>query len=169
MAYQKDATGIRQTANNVAASLVVAETAAGIVKSHDTIVKRFAELRDEVFTDLDLRRADDNAMFLEQEAKAPAKAPRSGGSRSGGGKPTNAIDNPGDVEIRNGAFKTLTVATVYAMPASEAGDYGYPKSEPGSKTGKDYIKWLTTNDKNPFMQKVATQFLESKRASSDSE
>jgi hypothetical protein len=168
MAYQKDATGIRQTANNVASTIVVAETAAGILKSHDTILERFQALRDEVFTDLDVRRTEDNAMFLEQEAKAPAKPAKSGGKRSGG-KPSSDIDNPGDVVINNGAFKTLTVAAVYDMPASEAGDYGYPKAEPGTKTGKDYIKWLTTNDKNPFMQKVATQFLESKRASSDAE
>jgi hypothetical protein len=165
--YQKDQTGIRQTANNVASALVVAETAAGILKSHDTLVERFAALRDEVFTDLDARRIEDNEMFKAEEAAKPASAPRSGGRK--GGKPSGDIENPGSVEIRNGAFKTLTVQQVYDMPASEAGDYGYPKSEPGSKTGKDYIKWLTTNDKNPFMQKVATAFLDSKRASSDAE
>lgn len=168
MTYQKDQTGILQTATKAAADLTSAELAAGIIKSHDTAVKRFDELREHVLVDLKAAVDADNAMFKAEEASAPAKGSRkkSSGSSGGGG---GTIDAPGAVELKgNGKFAGLTVDEVFALSGEEAEAYGYVDKEGIGKPGSLYVQWLTTNDKNPFMQKVANAFLEEKRAGSDS-
>lgn len=167
MAYQKDQTGITQTASNNAATLAAAEVAAGIIKSHDTLVKRFEELKALVLTDLKAAVEVDNAMFKAEEASAPARAPRSGGRSSGSSGGPKPIDNPGSIAIKGGKFDGKTVAEVFEMPASVAEDFGYVDKEGAGRPGSQYIQWMTTNQKNPFMQKVATTFIESKRAGSE--
>lgn len=169
MTYQKDQTGILQSATKAAAELTSAEVAAGIVKSHDTIIKRFDELKAHVLVDLQAAVDADNAMFKAEEAASPAKAkggPRKAkASEGGGGK---AIDNPGDVTINgNGKFAGLTVAEVYALSGEEAAAYEYTDKDGIGKPGSLYIKWMQGNDKNPFMQRVANGFIESLRANSD--
>ena len=169
MTFQKDETGIRQTAANVAASLTVAEVTAGIIKSHDAVTKRFAEFSDSVFAGLDEARVRDNEMFKAEEAAAPAKKTY---SKSSGSKPSTGgsdIDNPGTVAFKGkGKFAGLTVAEVFALTAEEAGSaYAYTDKEGNAKAGSSYIEWCAGNEKNPFMQKVCTKFLEQKRAGSD--
>ena len=171
MTYQKDQTGILQSATKAAAEMTAAELGAGIIKSHETAVKRFEELRATILEPLEAARTADNEMFKAEEASAPAKTASSGGNRSGGksgGKASGPITDAGSVVIKGGKFDTLTVSDVYDMPASLAEDYGYCDRDGSPKPGSKYIQWLTTNDKNPFMQKVAKTFLESKRAGSDS-
>lgn len=170
MTFQKDETGIRQTSANVAASLTVAEVSAGIIKSHDAVVKRFGELRDEVFTDLDAARLRDNEMFKAEEAASPAK--KTSTNKTSASKPSTSggdIDNPGSVAFKGkGKFAGLTVEEVYALTADEAGSgYAYTDKDGNNKPGSAYIEWCAGNEKNPFMQKVATKFLELKRAGSD--
>lgn len=170
MTFQKDETGIRQTSVNAAATLTAAEVNAGIIKSHDAVVKRFNELSDEVFGPLNEARERDNEMFKAEEASAPAKTARSGGNRSS--KPSTGggdIDDPGSVAFKGkGKFAGLTVAEVFALTADEAGSaYSYTDKDGNAKPGSAYIEWCAGNEKNPFMQKVATKFLEQKRASSD--
>ena len=168
MTFQKDETGIRQTSVNAAATLTAAEVGAGIIKSHDAVVKRFNELSDEVFGPLNEARERDNEMFKAEEAAAPAKKsyPKKSGSTSTGG---GDIDDPGSVAFKGkGKFAGLTVAEVFALTADEAKDgYAYTDKEGNAKPGSAYIEWCAGNEKNPFMQKVATKFLELKRASSD--
>lgn len=173
MTYQKDQTGIRQTAVNAAAALTVAEVTAGIVKSHDTAVKRFAELRTEVFDDLKVKLDEDNEMFKAEEA-ADIAAGRGKGSRKssggggGGASKDGNEDNPGATDIKGkGKFTGLTIADVFALTAEEAGEYGYTDKQGNAKTGAQYIEWMAGNEKNPFMARRATAFLEAKRASSD--
>lgn len=172
MTYQKDQTGIRQTAVNAAAALTVAEVSAGIVKSHDTVVKRFGELRDEVFTDLKVKLDEDNEMFKAEEAADEAagrgKSKRrssGGGSRSKGG--SDDADPGATVINGKGKFAGLTIADVFELTAEQAGEYGYTDKDGNAKTGAQYIDWMAGNEKNPFMARKATAFLEAKRASSD--
>jgi hypothetical protein len=170
MTFQKDETGIRQTSANVAATLTVAEVAAGIIKSHDAVEKRFAEFRDQVFGDLDAARLRDNEMFKAEEASTPEK--KSYPKKTSGSKPSSGggdIDDPGSVAFKGkGKFAGLTVAEVYALTADEAGTgYAYTDKDGNAKAGSAYIEWCATNEKNPFMQKVASKFLEQRRAGSD--
>jgi hypothetical protein len=168
MTFQKDVTGVLQTATRDAAIITAAEVGAGIVKSHDSIVKRFQELRDEVLLPpLQAAVEADNAMFKAEEAAAPAKKsyPAKKSGSTGGGD----IDDPGSVAFKGkGKFAGLTVAEVFALTADEAKEgYAYTDKEGNAKPGSAYIEWCAGNEKNPFMQKVATKFLELKRASSD--
>jgi len=170
MTYQKDQTGIVQSATKAAAELTSAEVAAGIVKSHDTIVKRFDELRTHILVDLQAAVDADNAMFKAEEAASPATTKRkSGGAKApSGGGGDKAIDNPGDVTINGkGKFAGLTVAEVFALSGEEAAAYEYVDNQGVGKPGSLYIKWMQGNDKNPFMQRVANSFIESLRATSD--
>lgn len=168
MTFQKDETGIRQTSANNAAVLTAAEVSAGIIKSHDAVTKRFAEFSDTIFATLDEARVRDNEMFKAEEAAKPAtKSTKTSASKpsAGGGD----IDNPGSVAFKGkGKFAGLTVEEVYALTADEAGSgYAYTDKEGNNKPGSAYIEWCAGNEKNPFMQKVATKFLELKRAGSD--
>jgi hypothetical protein len=171
MTYQKDQTGILQTATNNAAALTAAEVAAGIVKSHDTVVKRFDELREHILVDLKEAVEADNAMFKAEEAADAASGKSSGRGRggakaSGGG--TREVKDPGATVINGkGKFAGLTVAEVYALTGEEAEAYGYVDKEGVGKPGALYIDWMKGNKDNPFMQRVATAFLEGLRAQSD--
>ena len=173
MTFQKDETGILQTSVNAAATLTVAEVAAGIIKTHDAITKRFNETRESIFATLDEARLRDNEMFKSEEASAPAKPAKSGGNRSNakpsGGNYSGDIDSPGTVAFKGkGKFAGLTVDEVYGLTAEEAGGtYSYTDKDGNNKPGSAYIEWCAGNEKNPFMQKVATKFLEQKRAGSD--
>ena len=171
MTYQKDQTGILQTATKAAAELTVAEVAAGIVKSHDTIIKRFDELKAHVLLDLAAAVEADNAMFKAEEASSPAStkrsAPRGGAAKSSGGTKSEVSD-PGAVTINgNGKFAGLTVAEVFALSGEQSAAYDYVDKDGVGKPGSLYIKWMQGNDKNPFMQRVANSFVESLRATSD--
>jgi hypothetical protein len=142
---------------------------AGIIKSHDGAAKRLGEYTDSLFEKLNEARIRDNEMFKAEEAAAPAK-PRSGGrGKSTGSTGGGDIDDPGSVAFKGkGKFAGLTVAEVFALTADEAGSaYSYTDKEGNAKPGSAYIEWCAGNEKNPFMQKVATKFLEQKRASSD--
>lgn len=174
MTYQKDQTGILQSATKAAAELTAAEVAAGIVKSHDTILKRFLELRDDVVLPALKEAVDaDNAMFKAEEAASPAKTTKSYSKSGGSNKaqtPNN--DDPGSVVIGRpggkGKFDGNTVEQVFAMSAEVAGgEYGYVDKQGVNKPGSEYIAWMAGNEKNPFMARIATAFLESKRAGSD--
>lgn len=172
MTYQKDQVGIRQTASNAAATLTVAELAAGIIKSHDTAVKRFEEFRDSIFLDLDEKRVADNEMFKAEEAASPAKTAKGGGNRSGGKREQAAGDETGDpgstVINGKGKFAGLTIAAVFELTAEQAAAYAYTDKEGNAKPGSAYVEWMAGNEKNPFMARKATAFLEAKRAGSDS-
>ena len=170
MTYQKDTTGVLQTATRDAAIITAAEVAAGIVKSHDTIVKRFQELRDDILLPpLTAAVLADNEMFKAEEANSPAPARRGGAARkSAPAKGSSDIGDPGAVELKGkGKFAGLTVSEVNALTGEQSEAYGYVDKEGVGKPGSLYIQWLTTNDKNPFMQRVATQFIEGLRATSD--
>jgi hypothetical protein len=170
MTYQKDQTGILQSATKAAAELTSAEVAAGIVKSHDTIIKRFDELKGHILVDLQAAVDADNAMFKAEEASSPAPAKkRSGGkpqaAKGGGG---GEIADPGSVTINgNGKFAGLTVAEVFALSGEESAAYDYVDKDGVGKPGSLYIKWMQGYEKNPFMQRVANSFIESLRANSD--
>lgn len=137
---------LRQTASNVAATLVAAFSEAGFFQSADGALSEFKSIRDEVFTD------------LEKQPTATG-----GGSYSKGSGGSKSQGDPGKVVMNYGKFKGKTIEDVYKMDASEAAAYGYegPNGEP--KTGKQYITWLTKNDNNKFLKDKATQFVESKR------
>lgn len=170
MTYQKDQTGILQTATKAAADLTAAEMAAGIIKSHDTAIDRFDEIRKHVLVDLTAAVAADNEMFKAEEAASPAPARRGGAARKSGGGAAKSSDigDPGAVELKGkGKFAGLTVAEVQALSGEQSEAYGYVDKDGVGKPGSLYIQWLTTNDKNPFMQRVATQFIEGLRAASD--
>jgi len=177
MTYQKDITGVLQTATRDAAIITAAEIAAGIVKSHDTAVKRFEELRDTVLLPpLQAAVETDNAMFKAEEAadeaagkgKSRGRGGAKGGSKSSGsGDGTwleTALADPGAVVIKGGKFDGKTVSFVYDLPASAAEEYGYTDQSGNAKAGSKYIQWMTTNEKNPKMAQVAKAFIDSKRA-----
>lgn len=170
MTFQKDQVGIRQTAANAAASLTVAELSAGIIKSHDTAVKRFEELRGSIFEDLDAKRVEDNLMFKAEEAAAPAKKsyPKKGQDSSKTAS-ENASDADPGVTIINGKgkFAGLTIADVFVLSGEEAAEYTYVDKDGNGKPGSLYIDWMAGNEKNPFMARKATAFLEAKRNTSD--
>lgn len=175
MTYQKDQTGILQSATKAAAELTSAEVAAGIVKSHDTIVKRFLEYRDDVvLPSLAAAVEADNAMFKAEEANTPAKSysksdkstskPKGNSGQSAPADPgATVIGRPGG----NGKFDGKTVAEVFDMPGEVAADFGYVDKDGNGKPGSVYIDWMANNEKNPFMARVATAFLEQRRSSSD--
>lgn len=169
MTYQKDQTGILQTATKAAADLTAAEMAAGIIKSHDTAIERFDAIRAHVLVDLTAAVSADNEMFKAEEANSPAPARRGGAARkSAPAKGSSDIGDPGAVELKGkGKFAGLTVSEVNALTGEQSEAYGYVDKEGVGKPGSLYIQWLTTNDKNPFMQRVATQFIEGLRATSD--
>jgi hypothetical protein len=160
--FRKDETGVAQTAANTAATLVAAAMTAGVITDVAEARAEFDAIRAATFADLALVVKADNALFASVEAAAPAAKP-SGKASSGGGK--GNYDNA-SVVIEYGALKGKgkTVAETYALSAAEFSaltDGGYTKS------GAEYIEWMTGNDKNPFMQKVANGFLEGIRAGSD--
>jgi len=182
MTYQKDTTGVLQTATRDAAIITAAEVAAGIVKSHDTIVKRFQELRDDILLPpLTAAVLADNEMFKAEEAADEASGKSKRGGRGRGGAAPQAVKGGGGGDIADpgavvigkkdgtgiGKFDGLTVAEVYALTGEEAEAYNYVDKAGVGKPGSLYIKWMQGNDKNPFMQKVANAFIEGLRASSD--
>lgn len=172
MTYQKDEVGIRQTSANAASAIVVAEVNAGIVKSHDTIVKRFEELRNDIFADLDEARGRDNEMFKAEEAASPKRTPARDSGKQGGSEPSGgsskwldeALADPGAVVVKGGKFDGKTISFIYDLPASAAEEYGYVDGNSRGKAGSKYIQWMTGNEKNPKMAQVAKAFLDAKRA-----
>jgi hypothetical protein len=113
-------------------------------------------------------------MFKAEEAADEAagrgKSKRRGSSGGGSSRASDdgKEENPGATEIKGkGKFTGLTIADVFALSAEEAGEYGYTDKSGNAKTGAQYIEWMAGNEKNPFMARRATAFLEAKRASSD--
>lgn len=165
MSYRKDKTTVAQTAANDAAQVVAALITAGVIGDVDGAVSALSTIQGSLFELLAPVVDTDNALFAEVEASQPAAKPRaSGGSRSGGG--STVVETDGSTVVSFGAFKDkgLTIADVFALSADEASaitDGGY------AKAGSEYITWMQGNDKNPYMQKRATAFLDNIRAGSD--
>lgn len=129
---------LRQTASNVAATLVSSFAAIPLFNDKDEALALFKEIRDEVFTD------------LEKQPTATG-----GGNYSKGGK---SQGDPGKVVVNYGKFKGETLEKIYSLDKEAAAAYDYDKD------GKAYISWLTRNDNNKFLKDKATAFIESKRA-----
>lgn len=169
MAYRQLFTGIKQTAYNVAGSVVAAEIAAGIVQANE-VQSRLLEIADLLFEDLSQVVESDNKILEAEDAKEPAK-PRSSGSgnwqnkpRSGGGSRSITADSARETTLNFGAFKGLTLGEVFDMSADDAAAYGYGD---GKKTGKQYVTWLSKNEDNRFMQDRAKVLIEGARSQSD--
>lgn len=170
MVFQKDETGILQTAANAAATLTAASVTAGLITDLNEVKSFFDEQRTDIFGVLDLARIRDNEMFKLEEANKPARPSggRSTGSSSkpaaasGGGRfkavPGNKFKGTRDealaLELTFGKFKGVTVATILAMPASEAVEYNHGTSD-SPKPGKTYVEWLTGNEQNQYMAEAA--------------
>lgn len=168
--FRKDRTTAAQTAANGAATVTASLVTAGVIDNEDTALAFHAKLYSQTFAELGGVVDADNAMFAEVEASQPKQAnrgsQRSGGGNSGGSKSSKPA---GEVELIFGAFKGLTLNEVYDLGEEQCAEYGYPKADPGSKTGRDYIVWLSKNEdeKASFIRGKALELLETKRASSD--
>lgn len=139
---------LMQTAVNAAASFVGALVGAGLIGDKAEAKSEFDAFRDDVFKTLEAQ---------------PSDAPSGGGGYKkssgggGGGGSTLTVESALDTVINNGKFAGETVRKVLGLSASEAAEYGYGE---GDKSGRDYIKWLSTNEKNPFMARRAALVLE---------
>ena len=156
MAFIKTKVEGFQTSTNVAAELTAALVAQGAVEANaKAVVATVREIRDELFTDISAVIDADNVALKAEAATSPAVNTGGGGggnrrassADSGGGTGKVFTKEEGAALVLNfGAFKGLSIGSVIAMPASEAGTYGYPKAAPGSKPGKSYIEWLSTDE-----------------------
>ena len=154
MAYTTSKSNLKQTAFNVAATLVSAKANAGIVSDEVEFDNTFKKHADEVFKELS-----------ETQDSEPAPAAKS--AYTGGGAPTSGgpLDGKeaGEMLLKGGKFDGLSIAAVYALTKEEADAYGYQTS------GNKYIEWIAGNDdpKNGYKQRRAVAFLDSIRAGSD--
>lgn len=141
---------IRQTAVNAASEVASALTQAGLYKTPADVRAFLIELRDELYTDL--------KTFLDQSPQPQSR-------KGGGGGQNKPIENPGSIKFNGGKFEGLTVAAVAELTAEQAAEYGYTDQQgEATKTGKDYLKWVEGNKKNPYMQKVVKAFIEERQA-----
>lgn len=174
MAYRQLFTGIKQTAYNVAGSVVAAEIAAGLLKANE-VQARLLEIADLLFEDLSQVVESDNKILEAEDAKdASTSKPRSSGnwgggknrSYGGGGGSNRSVtaESARDTTLNFGAFKGLTLGEVFDMSADDAAAYGYGD---GKKTGKQYVTWLSKNEDNKFMQDRARVLIEGARSQSD--
>lgn len=171
MAFQKDKTGIRQTATNAAATLTAALVNAGIISDTTTARIELGAIRDELFADLEPILVADNAM-LKAEAEANPPRARSSAPRStGGGAPKRAVTStPGNAykgtaeealaeTVTFGKFKTdppsVTYGELLNMPASQAAEFGHVDKQGNGRTGRSYLEWLQTNENNAWAAEVA--------------
>lgn len=167
--FRKDKTTAAQTAANGAAEVTSALVTAGVITDADAAKAFHAELYAQTFEELGAVVEADNVVFAEAEASAPKSSGgsrKSGGSSKGGGSSSKPA---GEVELIFGAFKGLTLDEVYDLSPEQAGEYNYPKADPGSKSGREYIVWLSKNEdeKASFIRGKALELLETKRAGSD--
>lgn len=169
--FRKDKTTAAQTAANGAAEVTAALVTAGVIGNTEDALAFADQMYDQTFAKLGEVVEADNEVFASVEAEQPKRS--SGGSRSSGGgsrKSSGAGSKPaGEVELIFGAFKGLTLNEVYDLTEEQCAEYGYPKADPGSKSGRDYIVWLSKNEdeKASFIRGKALELLETKRASSD--
>lgn len=173
MAYRQLFTGIKQTAYNVAGSIVAAEIAAGIVDVKK-VKARLSELAGLVFEDLSEVVASDNEILAAEDAREAKSAPKrsynGGGGYSkssgggGGGRSSVTPESARETTLNFGAFKGLTLGEVFEMSANDAAGYGYGD---GKKNGKQYVAWLAKNEDNRFMMDRAKVLIESARSQSD--
>lgn len=180
--FRKDRTTAAQTAANSSAQVTAALVTAGVITDADEAMEFNGRLYAQTFSELGSVVEQDNEMFAKVEAEAPKSSGRSGGSRksggskgkSGSGRKVNGVpvlDDPGSMELKFGAFKGLSLYEVYDLDGDQCADYGYPKNDPGSKSGRDYVLWVSKNeDENAeYARAQALAFLEDRRASSDEE
>lgn len=174
MAYRQLFTGIKQTAYNVAGSVVAAEIAAGLISAKE-VQARLLEIAGMLFEDLSEVVESDNKLLEAEDARDAASKPRSGGSNywkgggqgrsfGGGGGKSLTPQSARETTLNFGAFKGLTLGEVFDMSAADAAGYGYGD---GNKTGKQYVTWLSKNEDNKFMQDRAKVLIEGARSQSD--
>lgn len=144
MAGNTTTANLMQTAVNAAATLTAAFVNAGIAGDRSEAEGVFAGFRDSIFETL-----------TAQPNEAP-KGSSGGGSKGGSGGSSITPEEARGTELKHGKFAGETLGKVLGLSATEAAEYGYGE---GDKSGRDYVKWLTTNDKNPFIQRRAKLLL----------
>lgn len=135
-----------QTAYNVAATVVSAEVQAGAADGD--ILARLDEVKATVFNDL--------VEVYASEPQASSAPKKSWGGGGGGGGGSISAEDAASTVIKHGKFDGITLGTLLDMSGEECASYGYGE---GDKTGKQYVEWLSRNDKNPFMQRRAKVLL----------
>jgi ribosomal protein L12E/L44/L45/RPP1/RPP2 len=148
MAFQKTQVEGFQTATNGAVTLTAALLSNGLIEQ-DAVVQTVKSLRDELFGDIADVIAKDNEMLRAEAASSPSTTPSNRRSTSADepkATKTFSKEEGAAITLNFGAFKGKSIGDVIAMPASEAGTYGYPKAAPGTKPGKSYIEWLANDD-----------------------
>jgi len=170
VAYVTGKTSVLQTATKAAQDIVSAEVGAGILKSQAKVDERFAEIRDREFAIMAAQVDADNELFAaNDDGKRKSSGGSKGGSKGGGKGGALTVEDARATVLNYGAFKDLTMGQVEALSAEEAGEYGYPKDAPGTKTGLDWLQWAAknTDPKASFAQKRAALIIEARRAASD--
>jgi hypothetical protein len=161
-------TQLRQSAVKAAAEITSAGLSAGLfgktAKAIEDARTAFKQDREAIFADLvKVYEAEEAEAASAPPAQQAARRASTGSSSPNSGSIT-AEDALG-TEFTWGAFKGLTIEQVKNLSASEAGEYGYPQANPGSKTGRQYIEWLaeSKDDKTAFMARRAKLVIESMR------
>jgi hypothetical protein len=147
--YRVLKTSLKQTAYNVAGTIVAGELSAGLIDSPVDVLARIDTVATDVFNALAEEADKDNEFLAAQQAAAPAA--KSYPKKSGGGASKDfSLDDALSLDLRNGAFKGLTLGTVWEMSADECKEYGYTGGD-----GRKYFEYLCKNDKNTFVQSRA--------------
>lgn len=157
MAGNTTKANLMQTAVNAAATLTAAFVNGGLVSSIEDARAAFATERDSIFN-----------LLEEQPNEAPKGATSGGGSKGGGKKPSGYTKNDDGsytfdsveaalaVELKYGSFAGETIGKVLELSASDAAKYGYGE---GDKTGRQYVEWLSGNEKGQFTMAAAKKVL----------
>jgi hypothetical protein len=142
MAGNTTTANLMQTAVNAASTLVAAYVGGGLIDSVEAAREAFNAERDAIFATLGAQ---------------PNEAPKSSGGSGSSGGSSITVEDARNTEVKHGKFAGVLLGTVFDMPASKAAEYEYGE---GDKSGKDYVRWLSGNDKNPFLQRRAKVLLE---------
>ena len=172
MAYRVLKHTLRQTATNAAAQVVASLIEGGHIDSVEDATSAVNEVADSIFDGLASVADEDNATLVAEqgpgeehvaasEKKSSSSKPKSSSSSSSKG--FTAADAR-KVELNYGKFAGETLGKVEKLTADEAEEYGYENGD-----GMAYIKWLSTNKRNPFLMKASKAIVAARRASSDDE
>ncbi len=140
MAYSIGKTSALQTAVKAGVDIALAELQAGILTTHDDVMARFGEVKEELKVEL-LAQVEDDII----QAGVQQSAPRSSGGGTGGGTPSGApftLDDAKNLVLNFGAFKGLTLGDVITMSAQDAQAYSGGSYK---RSGLDWVKWCASN------------------------